>query len=117
MISTYNSNVVRPRSSFRRNRNFTNSRVSTTSLGPISTTFLLIIIVGVLALLYLTQVTKTSVYGYEVNSLTTERQDLIERKQELEVEAARLQSIARIRDNKAVGSLQPEQQVKFTNAN
>lgn len=113
---TYQTATINRRSMLRRNRNFQTSKVSSAALGPVSTSFLLIIIVGVLALLYLTQITKTSVYGYQVNALTTERQAILSRQQELEVEAARLQSIARVRDSKVVGSLQPEQVTRFSSS-
>jgi hypothetical protein len=70
-------------------------------------------IVGVLALLYLTQITKTTVYGYQVNNLTDQRQSLLNQNQELAVQAARLQAIARVQNSKVVGSLQPESQASF----
>jgi hypothetical protein len=86
-------------------------------MGPVSTALILVVIVGVLALLYLTQITKTSVYGIQVSSLNNQREELLARKQELEVEAARLQAIARIRDSKVVGSLEAERNPRYINQN
>ena len=71
---------------------------------------ILIIIVGLLALLYLTQITKTTVYGYQVNNLSTEREELLSRNQELQVEAARLQAVARIRDSQVAKALETDNQ-------
>ncbi len=82
-------------------------------MGPATTSLLLAVIIGVLALLYLTQITKTSVYGYQVNNLSSERKELLARGQELQVEAARLQSIANISQRRVVGTLQPEVSPQF----
>ena len=84
-------------------------------MGPATTSLLLAVIIGVLALLYLTQITKTSVYGYQVNNLSSERKELSARGQELQVEAARLQSIANITERRVVGNLQPETSPQFVN--
>lgn len=71
------------------------------------------LMVGVLALLYLTQITKTSVYGYEVNVLSEQQQELQQRNQELSVEAARLRSIDRIQKSDVAENLEPEQHVTY----
>ncbi|MEX0919550.1 MAG: hypothetical protein WDZ32_00210, partial [Candidatus Saccharimonadales bacterium] len=65
------------------------------------------------ALLYLTQITKTSVYGYQINELNTEQAALIEEQQELRVEAARLQSVARIEGSEVTAGLEPETSVSY----
>lgn len=101
-------------SGLRRNRNLTSSKASG-RLGPVSMTMVLVVIVGVLALLYLTQITKTSVYGYQVSNLSEQRKELITRGQQLQVEAARLQSIANISERRVVGALQPETSPQFIN--
>ncbi|MEX0748490.1 MAG: hypothetical protein WD467_00750 [Candidatus Saccharimonadales bacterium] len=82
-------------------------------LGPVTSTLFLAIIIGVLALLYLTQITKTSVYGYEINELSQQQATLIEEQQELQVEAARLQSVARIESASATAGLVPEANVSY----
>lgn len=101
------------RTTTRKNRNYYRYNSTARTLGPVSLTITLALMIGVLALLYLTQITKTSVYGYEVNVLTSEEQDLAERNQELAVEAARLRSIDRIKKSDVAGDLTPEQQVTF----
>lgn len=112
MYSTY-SQSLRQRG-WRRNRNLT-AHAATTTMGPVSTTILLAVIVSVLALLYLTQITKTSVYGFQVTNLSGEHKRLVERGQQLEVEAARLRSIANISGRRVVGSLEPESNPQFIN--
>ncbi len=113
MSNTPISALAIGRPQMRRNRNIETYRTTASALGPLSTSFFLLVVVGMLALLYLTQVTKTSVYGYQVNGLTEERQDLIDRNQELRVEAARLQAVARIQNSKAISNLVPETQASF----
>lgn len=98
----------------RRNRNLAGHRAGS-SLGPVSTTLLLAVIIGVLALLYLTQITKTSVYGFQVSNLSEQRKELIEKQQSLQVEAARLRSIANIEQREVVGALSPESNPRFVN--
>lgn len=100
----------------RRNRNLNRYLSSSSAMGPVSISFVLIIIVGILALLYLTQITKTTVYGYQVNNLSTERADLLSRNQELQVEAARLQAIARIRDSQVARALEADTQTTVVSA-
>lgn len=106
--------TTRRRVSPQRNRNLAAYAISA-SLGPISTTLLLALIIGVLALLYLTQITKTSVYGFQVSNLTAERKQLVEHQQSLQVEAARLRSLANIQNRQVVGSLEPESNPQFIN--
>ncbi|MBI4101279.1 hypothetical protein HY441_02290 [Candidatus Microgenomates bacterium] len=113
-MQNINQISISRRSILRRNRSLP-ARPLVGAMGPVTTTLLLAIIIGVLALLYLTQITKTSVYGYQVSNLTQERKQLSQRSQELQVEAARLQSIANISQRRAVGSLQPEQNPQFIN--
>lgn len=69
------------------------------SLGPISNTIILIVLACVLGLLYLTQVTKTNAYGYQVNSLLEQQQQLKSEHDDLEVASARLQSLDRVQSS------------------
>lgn len=102
----------RQQRSLQRNRNF-GTHTASASLGPVTTTLFFVAIIAVLALMYLTQVTKTSVYGYEINQLEEEQQALTEQQQELEAEAARLQSVARIEDSAIVEEMQAESSVTY----
>ncbi len=84
-------------------------------MGPVTSTLFLAIIIGVLALLYLTQITRTSVYGPQINELSQQQAVLLQQQQELQVEAARLQSVARIEESSAVAGLEPESSVTYDN--
>lgn len=97
-----------------RNRNLI-AHTTTRVMGPVTTTFLLAVIIAVLALLYLTQITKTSVYGYKVNNLDAQRKDLIAHQQGLEIEAARLQALANVQTKPVVGTLTNETNPQFIN--
>lgn len=66
------------------------------AFGPVSNTIILIVLACVLGLLYLTQVTKTNAYGYEINQLQEERTELQEQYADLEVASARAQALDRI---------------------
>jgi hypothetical protein len=99
----------------RRNQNLYRNQANL-QLGPVSVSFVMVAMVCVLALLYLTQITKTSVYGYKVTELSKQRNQILASKQALEVEAARLQSIQKIEQSNTVAQMVPEQNVKYATA-
>lgn len=96
----------------RRNQNFAKPTTAI-NLGPVSLSFVVIAVIGVLALLYLNAVTKTSAFGYKVNELQQQRSALQQQKQELEVEAARLSSIKTIQSSPVASKMVSEQQVSY----
>lgn len=96
----------------RRNQNLYRSKTEF-KMGPVSTTVVVVAVVAVLALLYLNQITKTSVFGYQVTELQRQRTQAIAQMQDLEIEAARLTSIQQIQGSKAVKGLVPTSQVTY----
>jgi hypothetical protein len=97
---TYSSSLAMNRSRFAgRNQNAVSFRTTTRTLGPISNTIVLIVLACLLGLLYLTQVTKTNAYGYQINSLQQEQTKLKNQRDDLEVASARLQSLSRVQDS------------------
>ena len=90
---------------------------SDTTYGPITRTLLLVLLIGTLGLMYLTQVTKTGAYGYQINELEQKRDNLIEQNESLRVEAARLQSIERVRNSEFAKTLTDEGEVSFVDSN
>lgn len=84
------------RSYARRNQNTVSFTAQTRTLGPISNTIILIVLACLIGLLYLTQVTKTNSYGYTINSLQQQQNQLRSQKTDLEVAAARLKSLDRV---------------------
>ncbi len=88
-----------------KNQNTTSFRTNEKTLGPISNTIILIVLACVLGLLYLTQVTKTNAYGYKIDALTKQQASLQTEHDDLEVAAARLQSLSRVKDSAVAKSL------------
>ena len=82
-------------------------------LGPTSATFVVIALISVLALLYLHQITKTGTLGLQASDLSAKRDAVLAQKQELSVEAARLQSIQATKSSSAVAAMVPSGQVSF----
>jgi hypothetical protein len=82
-------------------------------LGPTSATFVVVALIGVLALLYLHQITKTGTLGYKVTDLTMAHDQALAAKQELSVEAARLQSIQATRNSAVASGMAPTGQVSY----
>lgn len=82
-----------------RNQNAVSFRVEERTLGPISNTIVLIVLACLLGLLYLTQVTKTNAYGYQIHSLQQQASELQTQHDDLQVASARLQSLSRTQDS------------------
>ncbi len=96
----------------RRNQNLYRQPASIV-LGPTSATFVVIALISVLALLYLHQITKTGALGYRVTGLTDQRDKILAQKQDLTVEAARLQSIEATKASPVVAAMVPTNQVSY----
>jgi hypothetical protein len=93
---TYSSSLAVNRSRFTsRNQNSVSFQAKARTLGPISNTITLIVLACLLGLLYLTQVTKTNAYGYQINALQQQQSQLKSQHDDLEVASARLQSLSR----------------------
>lgn len=102
----YKSNYQSAR--LRRNRNASRFRSTKNNLGTVSSSVIIMIMLAILGLLYLTQITKTSAYGYQVNEQDQRYKELVETNQALRVEAARLQSIERIKNSDVADKLTDE---------
>lgn len=98
--------------SMRRNQNLARTRTEL-RLGPVSATVVMILTITLLALLYLNQITKSSVFGYQLSALQQQQKQAIQAKQALEIEAARLTSIQNIQNSQAVKNLVPASQVTY----
>jgi hypothetical protein len=75
------------------------------SLGPISNTVILIVLACLTGMLYLTQVTKTNAYGYQIEDLKTQSSQLQTEHDNLQVAAARLQSLDTVASSEVSKSL------------
>src|SRR5262245_6902745 len=109
---TYSSALAlgRRQAVYGRNKNVLPFSPRDKALGPISNTIILIVLAVVLGLLYLTQVTKTNAYGYQINSLRQEQAKLSAEHDDLAVASARLQAVDRVQDSdqaKALVSVAP----------
>lgn len=76
-----------------RGQNAVSFRNESTRLGPISNAIVLIVLTCLIGLVYLTQVTKTNAYSYQIQELQTKQSSLKEDQKDLELTSARLRSI------------------------
>jgi cell division protein FtsL len=83
---------------WRRNQNTVRFQFGA-GLGPVSHAVLIVIMLSVLGLIYLTQITKTSTYGYQINDLKVKQDQLLSEKRDLDVENARLQALERVKQS------------------
>ena len=103
---TYSSSLSLGRQRYvRRNQNSVTFQESSTRLGPISNTIILIVLACLLGLVYLTQVTKTNSYTYSINKLQKEQSSLKSERDELEVASARLQALDTIKNSPQAAAL------------
>lgn len=75
-----------------RNQNVT-PYASTIKLGPITNTIMIGLMVTVLGLIYLTQATRVTSYDYRASQVDSQIAELTARKNDLEIERARLTSL------------------------
>lgn len=95
-----------------RNQNLT--RVQTAvQAGPITVSVMLITLIALLSLLYLNQVTKATSLNYRVASLDNKRNELLAKKQQLRIDAARLESIAAAKSSQVAQAYTPVQNVNY----
>lgn len=100
--------------SWRRNQNTVKFSVKT-GLGPISHTIFIALMLAVLGLIYLTQITKTSTYGYQINDLNVKKEQLLSEKRDLEVESARLQALERTANAEVAKAMESPQSTSYAN--
>lgn len=94
---TYSSSLAVSRKRFAvRHQNAVSFNEQVKTLGPISNTIMLVVLSCLLGLLYLTQVTKTNANGYTIDGLSKQHTQLQKEHEELELAAARLQSMDRV---------------------
>lgn len=103
---TYSSSASMSRRGYaQRNQNGVSFTSTVKTLGPVSNTIILLVLACLIGLLYLTQVTKTNSYGYTINGLQMQQTELQSQKADLEVAAARLQSLDRVAASDAAKNL------------
>jgi len=97
---------------WQRNQN-TVAFMPSVSLGPIAHTVLIALMIAVLGLIYLTQVTKTSFYGYQLQGRNDQKSQLVSEKESLEVENARLQALERVKNSSVATAMQTPSSVDY----
>jgi hypothetical protein len=91
----------------RRHQNSVSFRKEGKRVGPITNTIILIVLACLLGLLYLTQVTKTNTYGYEINSLQQQQTQLQSQNSQLQVTSANSQAVSRVQSSQVAKNLVP----------
>jgi len=105
---TYSSTLALGRQqNLSRGQNSVSFRVVDRRLGPVSNTIVLIVLACLLGLLYLTQVTRTNSYSYQINSLQKQQSDLQQQHQDLTVASAREESVDRVASSAQAQAMTP----------
>ena len=88
----------RENNKWQRNQN-TVAYATTVKMGPLTHTVLVALMVAVLGLIYLSQVTKASSFGYALQRQSDEMSSLTAQQQDLQIENARLQALNTVNDS------------------
>ncbi len=106
---TYSNSLAQGRRNMfaSRHQNAIAFRSSSRRMGPITNVSILIILACLLGLLYLTQVTKTNAYGYQINSLQQQQSQLEQQNNNLQVTSAELQAVNRVQTSSVAQALVP----------
>ena len=88
---------------------------ATAKLCPIAHTVIIALMIAVLGLIYLTQVTKTSFFGYQLNQKQTQLETLATEHQDLEIENARLQALERVKSSDVAAAMTTPATVDYAN--
>ena len=103
-----------PERQWRRNQN-TARFMPASKLGPVAHTVIIALMIAVLGLIYLTQVTKTSFFGYQLNERQTQLDTLAVERQNLEIENARLQALERVKNSDVARAMTTPNSVDYAN--
>lgn len=101
---------------WRRNQNTVKFQASR-RLGPVAHTVLIAVMLAVLGLIYLTQITKTSTYGYQINDLNTQKEQLLSDQRDLQVETARLQALEKVQQSNVAKAMESPKQTDYARTN
>ncbi|MFO0955040.1 MAG: hypothetical protein U0526_00640 [Candidatus Saccharibacteria bacterium] len=95
-----------------RNQNLTRVEARVQA-GPISVSFMLLALVALLSMLYLNQISKAKTLDIRLTRLETKRVELQSQKEQLRIDAARLQSIAEARESQVAKAMTPVGNVSY----
>ena len=83
-------------------------------LGPLSVSFVMIVVLSALALFYLAQSTQSATNNYKIRELEDKKTLLNEENKRMEVEAVRLKSINEIKKSTENGNLEENKQSQYS---
>lgn len=101
---------------WRRNQNTVKFQTSR-KLGPVAHAVLVAVMLAVLGLIYLTQITKTSTYGYQINELNDQKEQLLSEQRDLQVETARLQALEKVQQSSVAKAMEAPKETSYANTN
>jgi len=84
-------------------------------LGPMSLSFVTVVVLAGLALFYLAQSTQSATNNYKIRELEDQKAQVQEENQRLEVEAIRLKSLNEIKKSTENGNLEENKQSQYSN--
>lgn len=90
--------------SWGRNQNLVEYKTGV-KLGPIANIVIIVLLCALLGLVYLTQLSKTGSYSYEINDINQKKSELAAEQDNLKVENARLQSLSSVKNSEVAKAM------------
>lgn len=84
-------------------------------LGPVTHTVLVALMITVLGLIYLTQATRATSYDYAAQQIDSKIADLTVQKDDLEIENAKLNSLASAKNSTVASTMTQPSQTSYAN--
>jgi len=97
-----------------RNQNLT-AFAPSSKLGPVTTLIIAVALIIIMAFMYAFQVMKPAAFSYEFNEINQRRNELTSERDDLRVENARLQSLARIKNSNVAAAMTEPTTVDYAN--
>lgn len=117
-MTKYSTSYNKSQNRYKKNVSIIPSYLTNDRLGPMSNFLLVFSFVSLMGLLYLSQVKRTGDFNYSISEVEAHQSQLQEDNRSLEVQAAKLKSLQRIRENVASENLvQPENVVRVKISN
>lgn len=82
-------------------------------LGPVANITIIVLLCALLGMLYLTQLSKTGSFSYELNDINQKKTELAAEQDNLKVENARLQSLSNIKNSSTASAMTTPSSVDY----
>ena len=96
-----------------RNQNLVSFK-SSVKMGPVANIVAILLLLALIGLMYLTQISKTGSFSYQINDINEQKTQLAAEQDNLKVENARLQSLSAIKSSDVAAAMSQPVDTDYT---